>query len=141
MKKLFVLFLFFWVEGKAQLPVPVGKADVGSLIGQLVNGIKPASFLSSFAGEKDNFLGSIGKIASAPDLAKNIVSLGKYIKPSMFKEAFSLKNLEKTASTVKTLGQASGLLKKLEGGLKPEAFTSDWASLRPAWSKALGMVK
>ena len=141
MKKLLVLLLFLWFEGKAQLPVSVGKPDVSSLLTQLVGGIKPSSFLSSFAREKDNWLSNITNTLSVPDLAKNIVSLGSFIKPSLFKKGFSLKSLEKTASTAKTLADASGLLKNLEGGLKPEAMTSDWAKTRPGWTKALGLIK
>ena len=75
MKKLLVLLLFLWFEGKAQLPVSVGKPDVSSLLTQLVGGIKPSSFISSFAGQKDNWLSNITNTMNVPDLAKNIVSL------------------------------------------------------------------
>ena len=141
MKKLLFLLLIVCSQSKAQLPVSVGKPDVSALLKQLVGGIKPSSFISSFAGEKENWLSTVAKTASVPDLAKNIASLGSFIKPSMFKEAFSMKNLQKTAATAKTMADASGLLKNLEGGLKPEALTSDWTSTRPGWIKALGLLK
>jgi hypothetical protein len=140
MKKLFILLLIICSQSKAQLPVAV-KPDASALLKQLVGGINPSSFISSFAGNKENWLSTVAKTASVPGLAKNIVSLGSFIKPSLFKEAFSLKNLEKTAATAKTMADASGLLKNLEGGLKPEAMTSDWASVRPGWTKALGLLK
>ena len=141
MKKLLFLLLVIGFQSQAQLPVSVAKPDASALLKQLVGGIKPSSFISSFAGEKENWLSKVAKTASVPELAKNIASLGSFIKPSLFKEAFSLKNLEKTAATDKTMADASGLLKSLEGGLKPEALTSDWASIRPGWIKALGLLK
>ena len=139
MKKLLILFSLICFEANAQLPA-VAKPDASSLLKQLAGGINPSSFISSFAGEKENWLNSIST-TSVPDLAKNIVSLGSFIKPAMFKQGFSLKSLEKTASTAKTIADASGLMKKLEGGLKPSAMTSDWASVRPGWIKALGLLK
>ena len=96
MKKLLFLLLVIGFQSQAQLPVSVAKPDASALLKQLVGGIKPSSFISSFAGEKENWLSKVAKTASVPELAKNIASLGSFIKPSLFKEAFSLKNLEKS---------------------------------------------
>ena len=59
----------------------------------------------------------------------------------MFKEAFKVENLLQTATKAKTMAQADGLLKNLEGGLKPEAMVSGWAGKKSAWLNALNLLK
>lgn len=127
---------------QAQVPsLNTGKLNAGSLLTQLSSAIKPTSFLSSWASGKAGWLGQAGKIASATGLANSVSSLAGFIKPSMFKNGFSLDNLTKAASAAKTMSDATGLLKTLEGGLKPEALTSDWAGKRTGWLSALSALK
>jgi len=39
------------------------------------------------------------------------------------------------------MADAAGLLKKLEGGLKPEAMVSGWSGERNTWLSALNLLK
>ena len=67
--------------------------------------------------------------------------IARNIKPSMFKDAFKPENLLKTASTAKSMADATGLLKSLEGGLKPEAMVAGWAGKKSSWLSALSLLK
>lgn len=39
------------------------------------------------------------------------------------------------------MSDATGLLKNLEGGLKPEAMTSEWAGKKNSWLSALQLLQ
>ena len=151
MKKIMILmFVFCSLMMKndlmAQVPavppqVNTGKVNAGSLLTQFTNAIKPSSFLDSWKGEKGNWLANAGKITQAAGLAKSVGSLAGFIKPGMFKQGFNLQSLLGAANTAKTMADATGLLKNLEGGLKPEAMTSGWAGKRSGWLSALSLLK
>ena len=150
MKKLSILIFFFCIilhkntlmaQVPAVPPVTSGKVNAGSLLTQFTNAIKPSSFLDSWKGEKGNWLSSAGKITEAAGLAKSVGSLAGFIKPGMFKQGFNLQSLLSAANTAKTMADATGLLKNLEGGLKPEAMTSGWAGKRSGWLNALSLLK
>jgi hypothetical protein len=130
---------------QAQLPINkdavTSAANPGKLLTQFTNALKPASFLSSFAGAKSGILGKAQKASSALDIASTVSSLAGYIKPDMFKQGSSAKSIMDMGSKVKTMTDAAGLLKSFEGGLKPEAFTSAWSTMRPGWLSALNQLK
>jgi hypothetical protein len=146
-KSLFVLLLVTSLGSlttEAQLSLPkTGKANIGSLLTQFAGALKPTSFLDGWTGGggKTDWLSAASKVTDAGGLGKSISSLAGFIKPDMFKSGFNVASLVKTANTVKTLSSATGLLKNLEGGLKPEALVSGWASKRPAWLSALNLIK
>jgi hypothetical protein len=121
--------------------VNTGKANVGQLLSQFAGAIKPASFLSSWTAGKSGWLSKAAKVADASGLAGSVSSLAGFIKPGMFKNGFSLKNLQQAATTAKTMGEATNLLKDLEGGIKPEAMTSGWNDKRTGWLSALSLIK
>lgn len=127
--------------GQLTTKLGTGTANVGSLLTQFTNAIKPTSFTSQWATGKTNFLSTASKVTDAVGVGKSIASLAGFIKPDMFKQGFNVQNLISTANTVKTLADASGLLKKFEGGLKPEAFLSSWTSKRTGWLSALSLIK
>jgi hypothetical protein len=54
---------------------------------------------------------------------------------------FNVNSLVQAAGTATTLSSAGGLLKNLEGGLKPEALSSSFAAQKPGWETALSMLK
>lgn len=142
---LFALLMYVAPTG-AQVPkeLPTSKSatvNAGSLLTQFMNGIKPSSFTDEWKTGKSNWLSSVGKIASAPGMIENITSLTKFIKPSMFKNGFNVQSLLQTATTAKSMADATGLLKNLEGGLKPEAMTSNWAGKKAGWLNALNLLK
>ena len=116
--------------------------NAGSLLQQFSGALNPTSMLSSWAsGGKTNWLSAAGKVSDAVSMGKSISSLAGFIKPGMFKQGFNVSSLIQTANTVQTVSAAGGLLKNLEGGLKPEALTSNWASKRPAWLNAVSLLK
>jgi len=121
--------------------IPTGGINPGTLLSQFMSAIKPSSFTESWTKEKSGWLSAVGKIKDAPGMIGNITSLAKFIKPAMFKNGFSVENLMKTATTAKTMGDAAGLLKGLEGGMKPEAMVSSWAGKKNSWISALDMLK
>ena len=124
--------------------VPTTKApsvNAGSLLTQFTNAIKPSSFTDSWGKEKTNWLGTAGKVNDAAGLAGSIGSLAGFIKPGLFKGGFDVQSLIKSASSIKTMAESAGLLKKLEGGLKPEAMVSGWAGKRAGWLSALNLLK
>ena len=144
-----LLLLFAAVQ--AQLPDAIAKAksdvttaagsNAGKLLTQLAGAIKPASLLTSFAGQKSGWLAKAGKVTDAVGMAQSLASLAGGIKPNMFKTGFNATSLIQTAGTVKTLTDAAGMAKNLEGGLKPEALTSAWTTQKPAWESALSLLK
>lgn len=121
--------------------VNTGKLNVGQLLSQFAGAIKPASFLSSWTAGKSGWLSKAAKVVDATGLAKSVSSLAGFIKPGSFKDAFSLKNLQQAATTAKTMGEATSLLKNLEGGIKPDAMTSGWNDKRTSWLSALSLIK
>jgi hypothetical protein len=147
-KKTVLLLLVIGLVGtsQAQLKDVVSKAggssSPSSLLTQFAGALKPGSFLSSWAtGGKTNWLSAAGKVSDAIGMAKSVSSLTSFIKPSMLKQGFNASSITQAAGTANTYADAGGLLKSLEGGLKPEAFLSSWASKRPAFDKALSMLK
>lgn len=118
------------------------KANAGGLLSQFAGAIQPSSFLPGWAsGGKTNWLSAAGKVTDAASMGSSISSLAGFIKPDMFKQGFSVASLTQAAGTVKTLSAAGGLLKNLEGGLKPAALLSSWAGKRSGWLSALSLLK
>lgn len=149
MKSFPILFAFsclLTLGSQAQLPDALSKAtgstSPGSLLTQFSSAIKPSSFLPSWAsGGKADWIASAGKVGNAVSMAKQASSLAGFIKPEMFKSGFNVSSITQAASAAKTYSDASGVLKSLEGGLKPEALISSWASKRSSWLSALKLLK
>jgi hypothetical protein len=152
MKK-FSLFLLFSslivLTTEAQLKDALSKAsgagapNPGSLLTQFAGALQPSSFiLSKWAnGGKTSWLSSASKVSNAVSMAQSVSSLSSFIKPAMFKQGFSMSSITSAARAAKTYSDASGVLKSLEGGLKPEAFVGSWASKRSGWLSALNLLK
>lgn len=136
------LATFCYYNANAQVPnVSANHVNAGSLLTQFAKAIKPASFLSSWASGKSGWLSKAAKVASAPGMASSISSLAGFIKPSMFKSGFNVQELMSAAGAAKSMSDAAGLLKNLEGGLKPEAMSSDWGAKKTSWESALALLK
>jgi hypothetical protein len=138
---LIIGMLLFQTLTHAQVPTVTNSLNAGKLLVELINNIKPASMISSFAGKKKDLISSATKATSGPAIAKTISSLAGYIKPGMFKSAFNLKNLQQLASTAKTMADAKGLMKNLEGGIKPEGMAEGWDTKRTNWLSSLDLLK
>ncbi|HMO33830.1 MAG TPA: hypothetical protein PKE07_12625 [Lacibacter sp.] len=141
-----LLLLVTTIPAISQLPVKVPAtgnttASAGKLLEQFTNGLNPTALTGNWAGSKTGFLSGLGKINNAAGFGKNIGTLAGFIKPDMFRQGFNVQSLIQTANTVKTMSSAAGLLKNLEGGLKPTAFTGSWNQNRPAWLQALSLIK
>ena len=115
--------------------------DIGSLVKQFTKAIKPSSFIDAWGKEKNNWLGVAKKVKDPAALASSIGSLAGFIKPGLFKGGFDVQNLISSASSIKTMAESTGLLKSLEGGLKPEAMEDSWAGKRAGWLSALDLIK
>ena len=115
--------------------------NIGSLVKQFTKAIKPSSFIDSWGKEKNNWLGAAKKVKDPAALASSIGSLAGFIKPGLFKGGFDVQNLISSASSIKTMAESTGLLKSLEGGLKPEAMEDSWAGKRAGWLSALDLIK
>lgn len=117
------------------------KEKPGKLFTQFTNAFKPKSFTSSFTKEKKTLLNKAVKVNSSAAMAKNISSLAGFIKPEMFKSNFNVSSLQNHANTAKTIGQATRVLKDLENGIKPEAFSDVWKLQRSGWLEDLNKLK
>jgi hypothetical protein len=116
--------------------------NVGNLLGQFTGAIQPAAFTDAWAGGgRDNFMGSLGNITSGAGLGKSIGSLVGFLRPNQFRKGFNLQGLLNTARTVTTMVQAVGLLRNLEGGLQPSAFSNGWTGQRQGWMSALNLIR
>jgi hypothetical protein len=151
MKK-FSLFLLFSclivLTTEAQLKNALSKAsgtgapNPGSLLTQFAGALQPSSFiLSSWNGVKTSWFSSAGKVSSAIGMAQSVSDLSRYIKPAMFKQGFTMSSITSAARAVRTYSDAGGVLKSLEGGLKPEAFVGGWTGKRSGWLSALNLLK
>jgi len=143
--KMLAIFMLAVIAGSAvhaQLPKLNNTAvNPGQLLTQFTNAIKPSSFTNAFAAAKDGILGKAQKASNALDIANTVSSLLGFIKPDLFKTGSTAKSLMDMSNKVKTMTEATGLLRSFEGGLKPEAFTSNWSSMRPGWLTALNQLK
>lgn len=116
-------------------------ANPGQLLTQFINALKPTSFTSAWTGAKDGVLGKAQKAANAVEIASTVSSLVGFIKPDLFKQGSTAKSLLDMSNKVKTMGEATSLLKSFEGGLQPAAFTGNWSSMRTGWLSALNQLK
>jgi len=136
------LMTICFYNANAQVPnVSTKHVNAGSLLTQFAKAIKPASFLSSWASGKSGWLSKAAKVVDAPGMASSISSLAGFIKPGMFKSGFNVQELVSAAGAAKSMADATGLLKNLEGGLKPEAMSSDWGAKKTSWESALALLK
>lgn len=152
MKKISLFLLFsclIAITSEAQLKDALSKAsgagapNPSSLLAQFEGALQPSSFIlaSWGSGGKTSWLSTAGKVSNAVSMAQSVSSLSSYIKPAMFKQGFNAGSIARAAKTVKTYSDASGVLKSLEGGLKPEAFVGSWGSKRSGWLSALNLLK
>jgi len=152
MKNIYLLlilcgFLVCTSELRGQVPTTLptgptsGKFNAGSLLTEFSKAIKPASFVDKWTQGKSGWLSTAAKVATAPGVAKSVSQLAGFLKPGAFKKGFDVQGLMNTANTAKTMTDAMGLLKNLEGGLKPESMVSGWADQKTGWLSALSMIK
>ena len=145
-RKFFSLLLaasLTFASSEAQLPgMPAVGPKASSLLQQFAGQLKPSSFFSSWAtGGKSKWLSTASRVKDAVGMAQSVSLLSSFIKPGMAMQGFSLNSISQGASAVKSYPEASGLLKNLANGLKPEAFLSSWQSKKPAFMSALDLLK
>ncbi len=132
----------FFNKSKAGWADTVAKQSPEQLFTQLVNSVKPTSFKSSFAKQKQTLLDDIAKAKDPAAVAKNISTLASFIKPTMFNKNFSTNNLLKPSAPVTTMPAAMAMLKDLESGLNPAAMAGSWNFLKKAvWISDVNKVK
>jgi len=116
-------------------------ANPGQLLTQFTNALKPTSFTNTWSAAKDGVMSKAQKAASAVDIANTVSSLVGFIKPELFKQGSTAKSLLDMSNKVKTMAEATSLLKSFESGLQPSAFTGNWSGMRTGWLSALNQLK
>jgi len=120
---------------------PNTKVNASSLLTQFANAIKPSSFTDNWSTEKNDWLTTATKATTPGGLSGSISSLAGFIKTSKFKNGFNAQSFMDVAPKVKSMTEVTGLLQKLEEGLKPEAMMESWAGKRSSWLNALRLIK
>lgn len=134
-----VLFLSFTANGQIPGATNMPGADPGGVLETFVSdGLSPDAMTEGFNAE--SFLKDAGSIADAASLGKHVNKLIGFIKPGMFKEGVDVNELMDVANSAKSLADAAGVLRRLEGGLLPKALKSDWAGKSTAWHQALDLL-
>ncbi len=143
------IFLIFSLNTIAQLKAenttnnsnqPI-KTAPGLLISTLAKAINTTSYLTKHAKQKKSFIVNAEKISDVTVFVKNITSLAGFINPNKFKTGVSAASILNKAGSVSTFTKAGILLKDLEAGLKPEAFSSIWNLSRANWLKDIDRLK
>ncbi len=145
---LFSLTIIFSIASKAQLNVQkidsATKREIGitstNAITELAYAIKPDSYSNSFAKEKKAFLITLEKVASVPEMARQVDILAKSIKPGKFRKGISVANLIESPKKISSKKMVADLLKNLEAALKPEAFSPFWTLQKNEWLKEVNSM-
>jgi hypothetical protein len=152
MKKISLFLLFsclIAITSEAQLKDALsmasgaGAPSPGSLLTQFEGALQPSSFIISrwSSSVRTSWVRGAGSVSDPVGMAQSVSVLSRYINPSMFKQGYTMSSITSTARAVKTYSDASGMLKSLEAGLKPEAFVGRWGSKRSGWLSALNLLK
>ena len=157
---IFCMFLFATIM-QAQIAIPssadvkkaeqaatteVSKAssqvNIGSLIGQLTNGISDNSFTDSFKKNKSDFVSKTSKVSDAAGASSALQTLAGGLLPAALDAGWgSVKSKWfKDAKTANTVKSVAGIAGTLESHISPKNFKGDWAAARPAWQAALGAL-
>jgi len=118
------------------------QANIGSLIGQLTNGISDNAFTNAFKKNKSDFVSKTSNIKDAAGASSALQSLQGGMLPSAMDAGWGkvkdkwIKNA-KAAKTVKDVAGAAGTL---ESNISSKYFKGNWATARPAWQAALSTL-
>jgi hypothetical protein len=127
----------------AQLPKSLGSAggaDIGSLVGQFADdAISPDALDSDF--DLGGFAKKAKGISDVASIGKHVNKLIGHVKPGMFKDGVDPAKLMDMGNSVKSIADASGLMKKLNNGLVSKAFKGGWGQKSSLFNSALDALK
>ena len=118
------------------------QANIGSLIGQLTNGISVNSFTDSFKKNKSDFVSKTSKVSDAAGASSALQTLAGGLLPAAMDAGWGAVKSKwfKDAKTANTVKSVAGIAGALESHISPNSFKGDWATARPAWQAALGAL-
>lgn len=109
----------------AQLP---GMGGAGDLLGQFTkDALADDAMKPEFMDMKKGFIKDAKKLTDAASIGTHVNKLMGFIKPGMFKEGVDVNQLMDAANSVKSIAEATGVMKKLQDSLLPKAFKGSWA--------------
>lgn len=127
MKTLVALFalLLAGTTSFAQLPSMGGAGD---LLGKFTkDALADDAMKPEFKDMKKGFIKDAKKLTDAASIGQHINKLMGFIKPGMFKGGVDVNQLMDAANSVKSIADATGIMKKLQDSLLPKAFKGSWA--------------
>ncbi len=127
MKNLILLctMLIMGTVASAQLPSMGGAGD---LLGKFANdALDDDAMKPEFKDMKKGFIKDAKKMTDAASIGAHVNKLMGFIKPGMFKEGVDVNQLMDAANSVKSIAEATGIMKKLQDSLLPKAFKGSWA--------------
>ena len=108
----------------AQLPSMGGAGD---LLGKFTkDALSDDAMKPEFKDMKKGFLKDAKKMTDMASIGGHVNKLIGFIKPGMFKEGVNVDDLMGAANSVKSIADATGIMKKLQDSLLPKAFKSKW---------------
>lgn len=127
MKTLFVLFAMILAGSTAYAQLP-SMGGGGDLLGKFTKqALSDDAMKPEFKDMKKGFLKDAKKLTDAASIGQHISKLTGFIKPGMFKEGVDINQLMDAANSVKSIAEATGVMKKLQDSLLPKAFKGNWA--------------
>ncbi len=118
------------------------QANIGSLIGQLTNGISDNAFTDSFKKNKTDFVSKVGNVSDAAGASSALQTLEGGLLPTAMDAGWGKVKDKwvKDAKTAKTVKSVAGIAGTLESNISPKYFKGNWATARPAWQAALSTL-
>ena len=138
-----ILFFFLAVglsTAAAQLPSVGGNA--GDLLSKFTKeALSDDALTDDFLDGKKDFIKKAKGTADLAALGGHLQSLIGGIKPGMFKDGVDVGQLTSMAGSLKSIADATGLMKKLQSGLVEKAFKKGWLGKKSDnFTKALDML-
>ena len=118
------------------------QANIGSLIGQLTNGISDNAFTDSFRKNKSDFVNKVNKVSDAAGASSALQSLQGGMVPAAMDAGWGKVRDKwiKDTKTAKTVKDVAGVAGTLESNISGKYFKGNWATARPAWQAALSAL-
>lgn len=127
MKTLIALFALLMVGATVSAQLP-GMGGGGDLLGKFTKeALDDDAMKPEFKDMKKGFIKDAKKMTDAASIGGHINKLMGFIKPGMFKEGVNVNELMDAANSVKSIAEATGIMKKLQNSLLPKAFKGSWA--------------
>jgi len=116
--------------------------NVGDLLGKFTKeAVSDDALTDDFLGGKKDFIKQAKGTTDLAAVGGHLQSLIGGIKPGMFKDGVDVGQLTSMAGSLKSIADATGLMKKLQNGLVEKAFKKGWLGKKSdKFTKALDML-